>query len=186
MCISPVCTRDTCVRYAVVCAYHSAHTRRLSFQREYPDVLEHWSQLVLLLLLAFLAGAMLGVERSVLSIYGETEFHVSKTLIMMFIVSFGLSKCVSSLLVGEIADRFGRKATLITGWILSLPIYFMIMFAPSWTVVVLANIFMGFHQGTERYGETERKRWREERIRRETEWRYQPENRLQRKNDLMV
>ncbi|MEY3060360.1 MAG: hypothetical protein RL000_1712, partial [Bacteroidota bacterium] len=40
-----------------------------------------------------------------------------------------------------------RKNLLIAGWILALPIPFMLIYANSWTIVVLSNVLLGIHQG---------------------------------------
>lgn len=45
------------------------------------------------------------------------------------------------------ANRFGRKNLLVVGWVLALPIPFMLIYAPSWNWVIAANMLLGIHQG---------------------------------------
>jgi len=84
----------------------------------------------------------------VLPLIAEREFGIaSKTAILSFIVSFGLVKAFVNLLTGRFSERVGRKKLLVTGWLFALPVPFMIMWAPSWSVIVLANVLLGINQG---------------------------------------
>jgi MFS family permease len=91
---------------------------------------------------------MVGLERTVVSLIGSQQFGlVLKTAIFSFIVSFGIVKAFSNLLSGSLADRIGRKKVLVAGWIVGVPVPFMIMFAPSWGWIVGANVLLGVNQG---------------------------------------
>src|SRR5205807_1767435 len=41
----------------------------------------------------------------------------------------------------------GRKGVLIAGWLIGLPVPFLIIFAPTWGWVVFANVLLGINQG---------------------------------------
>lgn len=49
---------------------------------------------------------------------------------------------LSNLVSGMLADRYGRKAVLVAGWFIGLPVPFMIMLAPSWNWIVTANMLL--------------------------------------------
>jgi MFS family permease len=109
---------------------------------------ENLGQFCLLVLVNAFVGGMVGLERTVVSLIGSQQFGlVLKTAIFSFIVSFGVVKACSNLLSGALADRIGRKKVLVAGWILGVPVPFMIMFAPSWGWIVGANVLLGVNQG---------------------------------------
>lgn len=93
-------------------------------------------------------GGMVGLERTVVPLLGAREFHlVLNTSATGFIVSFGLSKALMNLWSGAMADRYGRKRILVLGWLIGLPVPFLIIYAPSWGWIVAANILLGVNQG---------------------------------------
>ena len=105
-------------------------------------------QFGLLVLLNGFVGAMVGLERSVLPLVGESDFGLdSQAAILSFVVSFGIAKALSNLAAGGLADRVGRKRLLVLGWLLALPVPLLIAIAPSWGFVVTANVFLGASQG---------------------------------------
>jgi MFS family permease len=105
-------------------------------------------QLALLVALNVFVGAMVGLERSVVPAIGEDEFGLaSKSAILSFIVAFGAAKALANLVAGGLADRTGRKRLLVLGWLLALPVPFLIALAPSWWVIVAANVLLGLNQG---------------------------------------
>ena len=109
---------------------------------------ENWRQFALLVLVNAFVGGMVGQERTVVPLIGSEQFGlVLKTAIFSFIISFGLVKAFSNLVSGPFADRFGRKKVLVAGWIVGVPVPFMIMFAPSWEWIVVANVLLGVNQG---------------------------------------
>lgn len=109
---------------------------------------ENLGQFSLLLLINGFVGAMVGMERSVLPLLAEREFGVaSRTSILSFILTFGLVKAAFNLIAGEAADRWGRRKTLLVGWLAGLPVPLLIIFAPSWHWVVAANVLLGINQG---------------------------------------
>jgi MFS family permease len=105
-------------------------------------------QFGLLVALNGLVGAMVGLERSVLPLVGERDFHLdSRAVILSFVVAFGIAKALSNLVAGGLADRVGRKRLLVIGWLLALPVPLLIAIAPDWGFIVAANVFLGASQG---------------------------------------
>ena len=108
----------------------------------------NWRQFALLVLINAFVGGMVGIERTVVPLIGTEEFHLaSTTLVVSFIVSFGIVKACANLVSGQLADIWGRKRVLILGWMFGLPVPFMIMWAPSWNWVIAANALLGINQG---------------------------------------
>ena len=57
----------------------------------------NWKQFWLLVLVNAFVGSMVGLERSVLSGFGETIFSISgKTALLSFIIAFGTSKALAN------------------------------------------------------------------------------------------
>src|SRR5262249_2895670 len=108
----------------------------------------NWQQFSLLVLINAFVGGMVGIERTVVPLIGSEEFHLaSNTLIVSFIVSFGVIKACANLVSGHLADVWGRKRVLVIGWLVGLPVPFMIMWAQHWEWVVAANALLGINQG---------------------------------------
>jgi MFS family permease len=108
----------------------------------------NWRQFALLVLVNSFVGGMVGIERTVVPLIGSEEFHIaSTTLVVSFIVSFGVIKAFANLISGHLADVWGRKRVLILGWLAGVPVPFMIMWAPSWDWVIAANALLGVNQG---------------------------------------
>lgn len=109
---------------------------------------QNLEQFTLLVLVNAFVGGMVGLERTVLPLIAEREFGIaSKSAVLSFIVSFGLIKAFMNLLTGRFSERVGRKKLLVMGWLFAIPVPFMIMWAPSWSVIVLANVLLGINQG---------------------------------------
>ena len=108
----------------------------------------NWRQFSLLVLINAFVGGMIGIERTVVPLIGSEEFGIaSTTLVVSFIVSFGVVKALANLVSGQLADRWGRKRVLVIGWLFGLPVPFMILWAPSWGWVIAANALLGVSQG---------------------------------------
>jgi MFS family permease len=108
----------------------------------------NWRQFSLLVLINAFVGGMVGIERTVVPLIGSEKFGIaSTTLVVSFIVSFGVVKALANLVSGQLADRWGRKRVLVIGWLFGLPVPFMILWAPSWGWVIAANALLGVSQG---------------------------------------
>lgn len=111
-------------------------------------LLANWQQFTLLIIVNAFVGAMAGLERIVVPLIAEADFGlISKSLTLSFIVSFGIVKGLANLFAGRLSDRIGRKQILVAGWLFGLPVPFLIIFAPSWGWIVLANLLLGVNQG---------------------------------------
>ena len=109
---------------------------------------ENWRQFSLLVLINCFVGGMVGLERTVVPLIGAEIFEIpSTTIIVSFIVSFGIVKALTNLVSGHFADIYGRKYLLVLGWLAGLPVPFMIAWGPSWGWVIFANILLGINQG---------------------------------------
>ena len=109
---------------------------------------ENWKQFSLLVIINGFVGGMVGLERSILPQIAEQEFAIAaKTAILSFIVVFGIVKAVTNYYTGALANKFGRKKLLVAGWVIAIPIPFMLMFAPSWGWIIAANVLLGINQG---------------------------------------
>jgi MFS family permease len=109
---------------------------------------ENLAQFSLLVLVTAFVGGMVGLERAILPLIAEREFGlVSKSVILSFIVGFGFVKAFTNLAAGRFSDRIGRKGLLVAGWIVGLPVPFLLMWAPSWGWITFANLLLGINQG---------------------------------------
>jgi MFS family permease len=105
-------------------------------------------QFALLVGVSALVGGMVGQERAIVPLLAVDVFGLpSATAALAFLVAFGLTKAVTNLVAGVLADRVGRKPVLVAGWIVGLPVPFILILAPEWGWVVAANILLGVNQG---------------------------------------
>ncbi len=108
----------------------------------------NWRQFWLLVLVNAFVGAMVGMERTVLPLLGQAEFGLaSKSAALSFIATFGVVKAATNLFAGRLSDIYGRKHVLLAGWLFALPVPFLVIWAPSWSWIVFANVLLGLNQG---------------------------------------
>lgn len=105
-------------------------------------------QFSLLVVINAFVGGMIGMERSILPQFAEQAFGIeAKTAVLSFIIAFGVTKAFANLFTGILASSIGRKRLLLLGWLLGLPVPFLLMYAPDWSWVIAANMLLGAHQG---------------------------------------
>jgi MFS family permease len=109
---------------------------------------ENWKQFSILVLVNAFVGGMIGMERTIFPQFAEEIFGVeSKTAILSFITAFGLSKAIANYYTGRLANKFGRRNLLLFGWLMAIPVPFILIYAPSWNWVIFANFMLGISQG---------------------------------------
>jgi MFS family permease len=108
----------------------------------------NWRQFWLLVLVNAFVGAMVGLERTVLPLLAETEFGLaSKSAVLSFVATFGIVKAITNFFAGRLSDQYGRKHVLLAGWLAGLPVPFLVIWAPTWSWIVAANVLLGLNQG---------------------------------------
>ena len=106
------------------------------------------NQFLLLILVNAFVGAMIGLEQTVVPLLGKEEFGLeSNVLVLSFIASFGVVKAILNLFAGNLSDRWNRKKVLVLGWLFGIPVPFILLFAPSWDWILVANVLLGVNQG---------------------------------------
>jgi MFS family permease len=105
-------------------------------------------QFALLVAVNALVGGMVGQERTVLPLLAQETFGLrAASAALTFIVVFGLVKAATNLVAGALSDRFGRRPVLVAGWIIGLPVPLLLIWAPAWEWIVIANALLGINQG---------------------------------------
>src|SRR6188508_1293283 len=98
---------------------------------------ENWKQFTLLVIINAFVGGMVGLERSILPGIAEVEFHIAaKTAILSFIIVFGITKAFTNYFTGAWSNKIGRKNLLAIGWLVGIPIPFILMFAGNWNWII--------------------------------------------------
>ena len=106
------------------------------------------AQFSLLVAVNALVGGTLGQERTVVPLLASQTFHLSDyTAALTFIAAFGVVKAITNFFAGTLSDRYGRKPVLLAGWLAAIPIPALLIWAPNWGWVVVANVLLGINQG---------------------------------------
>lgn len=109
---------------------------------------ENWKQFTLLVIINAFVGGMIGMERSIFPQFAELKFGIaSNTAILSFLIAFGITKAFANYYTGRLANKFGRKNLLLFGWFIAIPIPFLLIYAPNWSLVIFANVLLGISQG---------------------------------------
>ena len=108
----------------------------------------NWRQFWLLVVVNAFVGSMVGLERTVVPLLAEIEFGLAlRSVALSFIVTFGLVKAGTNFFAGRLGDLYGRKRVLVAGWLFALPVPLLVIWAPSWSWIVAANVLLGINQG---------------------------------------
>jgi MFS family permease len=106
------------------------------------------AQFSLLVAVNALVGGVLGQERAVLPLLARDVFRLDGyTFLLTYVLAFGLAKAGSNYLAGTFSDRYGRKPVLLAGWLIAIPVPLLLIWAPHWGWVVVANVLLGINQG---------------------------------------
>jgi len=109
---------------------------------------ENWQQFLLLVLVNMMVGGMVGLERTVVPLVGTDEFKIgSDVVVFSFIIAFGVVKAFTNLVSGTLADKYTRKKVLIMGWLVGLPVPFLLAWGTTWKWILFANVLLGISQG---------------------------------------
>ena len=105
-------------------------------------------QFTLLMAVQALVGGVLGQERTILPLIATHIFALkAAAAALTFIVAFGIVKALTNLAAGVLADRVGRKPLLVAGWLAGVPVPLLLIWAPGWGWVIVANVLLALNQG---------------------------------------
>ncbi|MGZ8801382.1 MAG: MFS transporter [Mycobacterium sp.] len=105
-------------------------------------------QFSLLVAVNALVGGMVGQEQTVLPLLAQQQFQLTGyTILLTYVLAFGLTKAATNYFAGTWSDRFGRKPVLVVGWLIAIPVPLLLIWAPSWGWVIAANVLLGINQG---------------------------------------
>lgn len=109
---------------------------------------ENWLPFTLLVIVNVCVGGLVGLERTTVPLIGAETFGLTSDLaVFSFIIAFGVTKALTNLAAGALTARFRRKQLLIAGWLVGIPVPFVLAWAPSWGWIVAANVLLGLNQG---------------------------------------
>jgi MFS family permease len=109
---------------------------------------ENAGQFALLVAVNGLVGGMIGQERAVLPLIAREIFGLTAfSAVLSFVLAFGVTKALSNLAAGALSDRYGRKPVLVAGWLFGLPVPLLLIWAPEWGWILIANVLLGINQG---------------------------------------
>ena len=111
---------------------------------------KNYSLLANLILQVMFVGILLGLFRTAIPALSESIFNVPKNsfiFLSTFIIAFGVIKGVSNYFAGIFADKYNRKNVLLIGWLIALPVPFIIYLATNWYYIILATFIIGINQG---------------------------------------
>eukprot|EP00808_Paulinella_micropora_P021503 g23277.t1 len=113
---------------------------------------QHPGQLCLNIWLTILVGATLSVAKFSDALIAGTGkkylYQVPKTVVSTsFLISFGVTKAISNLIVGIWSDKRGRREPNVSGWLFGCILPIIVMLVKSWGPIAFANVFLGIQQG---------------------------------------
>jgi MFS family permease len=109
---------------------------------------ENLAQFLFLIAVSVLVGGTVGQERAIVPLLAERSFGLrTVTTATAFVAAYGLAKAGANLVAATLSDRVGRRPVMIAGWLLGVPVPLLLMWAPSWSWVIAANVLLGAHDG---------------------------------------
>ncbi|MFF2143742.1 MFS transporter [Kitasatospora sp. NPDC058190] len=109
---------------------------------------ENRLQFTLLVVVTATVGGLVGLERTTVPLIGSEVFRLTSDLaVFSFIIAFGVTKALTNLAAGALTARFRRRQLLIAGWLIGIPVPFVLAWAPAWGWIVAANVLLGINQG---------------------------------------
>ena len=103
-----------------------------------------------LLLQVMFVGMVIGLFRTVVPALSESRFNVpvdAFILLGSFIVIFGVIKGLLNFAAGRASDIIGRRKLLVSGWIVALPIPWILAYATDWLWIIVATVLLSINQG---------------------------------------
>lgn len=103
-----------------------------------------------LMLQVFFTGMTIGLFRTAIPALSEQRFGLpadSFFTLSALVLVFGLVKPVCNFLAGNLSERYGRKRILLLGWLIALPIPWILAYSKDWLWVVFAAVLLGVNQG---------------------------------------
>ena len=136
-------------RYNIALLDHKDNTKNNTKTKEIKlGLRQNIQQFLILVLVNAFVGAMIGLEQTVVPLIGKNEFGIeTNAIIVSFIASFGAVKAFLNLYAGNLSDKWARKNVLILGWLFGIPVPIILLFAPDWNWIIIANILLGINQG---------------------------------------
>lgn len=104
----------------------------------------HW------LLQVLFVGLSLGITRVTVPALAEQEYAIaadSYLFLSTFVIAFGIVKGSLNFIAGRLAETWGRKPVHLLGWLLGLPVPWLVWYAPSWNWIIIAMLLLGINQG---------------------------------------
>ncbi|MBB3602608.1 MFS family permease [Mycolicibacterium sp. BK556] len=109
---------------------------------------ENLWQFIFLVIVNVCVGGLVGLERTTVPLIGAQVFGLADDLaVFSFIIAFGVTKALTNLAAGALTARFRRKQLLLAGWVVGIPVPFLLAWAPTWGWIVAANVLLGLNQG---------------------------------------
>ena len=91
---------------------------------------------------------MVGLEKAVIPGLARGVFGIdANTAVLSFAAAFGISKAISNYSVAKLTKKYNRKTILITSWLFTMPVPFLLMYAPNWNWLLFTNILVCINQG---------------------------------------
>jgi MFS family permease len=79
---------------------------------------------------------------------------ISPVVLPLLWMTLHISKVISSLIGGDLSDRFGRKALIISGWLIYAVVYLGFAFVhepwQAWALFIIYGVYFGLTEGVEK------------------------------------